>query len=440
MSYPGILNHLTAKTIGKIMKEKKHGYCNRMLLGALPMAVIAALLIGCGGGGGGGGGGNTSTLYSGTFLDSAVEGLHYETATQSGVTDMNGTFYYMQGETIRFYMGDVMLGEAPAEEYMTPVDLVPGAADEMDPTVTNICRLLQTVDEDGDPQNGIYISAQTDQMMVGRHISFDMPIEDFEADENVTMMMDALDTLGGSYTGRMMTDPNVAQAHMRYTLNEMMGMMNGSGPQMDHGVFLDSAVQGLHYETATQSGVTDKEGGFTYMDGEIVRFHLGDVLIGEATGEPILTTVDMVPGAVDETDPMVTNIGRFLQTMDMDADPSNGIFIPDWVSDEMQDRHVDFNMPTEEFELNPDVTMLMDSIGALDPAYEGRVMVSAENAQSHMGETIEGMVNNGTMMNGDNNMPEAVDPISGDGHMNGGDSSNGGTMINGGNSSGGGMM
>ena len=393
------------------------------------MALIVTLLIGCGGGGGtgststlsSGGTGDTSALSSGTFIDSAVEGLHYETATQSGVTDMNGTFYYMQGETIRFYMGDVMLGEAPADEYLTPVDLVPGAEDEMDFRVTNICRLLQTLDEDGDPKNGIYLSAQIDQMMVGRDISFDMPIDDFEADEAVAMLMDALDTLGGRYTGRVMTAPDVAQAHMRNTLNEMMQMMNGGGSRVNRGVFLDSAVQGLYYETATQSGFTGNDGAFTYMDGETIRFYMGDVLIGEATGEPILTPVDMVPGAVDETHPMVTNIGRFLQTIDMDADPSNGIFIPDWVFNEMQDRHIDFNMPTEEFETNPDVTMLMDTIAAFHPDYEGRVMVSAENAQSHMGETIAGIVKNGNMMNDEdvNDGKPGSSPMIGGGHENG---------------------
>jgi len=36
------------------------------------------------------------------FIDSAVKGLSYETATQSGVTDVDGTFKYLAGEKVTF--------------------------------------------------------------------------------------------------------------------------------------------------------------------------------------------------------------------------------------------------------------------------------------------------------------------------------------------------
>ncbi len=165
--------------------------------------------------------------------------------------------------------------------------------------------------------------------MMGRSILFDMTIEDFANDADVVMLLDTIDAMGGDYASRMMTAPEVAQAHMRSTLAEMMQMMNGGHSVVNTGVFLDSAVEGLHFKTATQSGFTDAAGTFFHMDGETVQFHMGDVLIGEAPAEPFITPVDLIPGATDETHPTVINISRFLQTMDMDADPSNGIFIPD---------------------------------------------------------------------------------------------------------------
>ena len=51
ISYSGIPNHLTTKTIGKRLKKNKHDFNSKMLLGAFPMVLIVTLLIGCGGGG-----------------------------------------------------------------------------------------------------------------------------------------------------------------------------------------------------------------------------------------------------------------------------------------------------------------------------------------------------------------------------------------------------
>ena len=98
---------------------------------------------------------------------------------------------------------------------------------------------------------------------------------------------------------------------------------------------------------------------------------------------------------------------------------------------EMQGHHIDFNMSPQTFEMDADVSMLMDTMGAMDPAYDGRMMISAEAAQAHMGETLAGMPGGGSMMNGGN----------AGGGMPGGNVSNGGGMMNGGNdSNGGGMM
>lgn len=222
---------------------------------------------------------------------------------------MEGTFYYIEGETIRFYMGDVLIGEALANKYMTPVDLVPGAVDEMHRIVTNISRLLQTTDADGYPTNGIFIPNAVHQEMIGSNISFDMPIEEFGTDLEVVMLMDDLDEIGGDYAGRLMISPDDAQEHLRTSLAEMMQMMTG-GSVVHTGVFLDSAVEGRNFKTATQSGITNMDGSFSYMAGETVRSLIADVMLGEAIAKPVMTPVDVVPGAIDETHPTVINISR----------------------------------------------------------------------------------------------------------------------------------
>ena len=116
------------------------------------LAVISMLflLAACGGGGDGGNGGATQEL-TGQFIDSAVTGLYYEASPSglTGTTDASGTFKYKAGDTIEFYVGDILIGSAPAEPIMTPVTLVIGAVDETHSVVINIAAFLQSLDSDG---------------------------------------------------------------------------------------------------------------------------------------------------------------------------------------------------------------------------------------------------------------------------------------------------
>jgi len=148
-----------------------------------------ALLTACGGGGGGGS--ETSSLNSGKFIDSPIEGLEYHTATQSGTTDSQGNFRYEAGEEITFSIGDLVLGTTLAKGIVTPLDLVPGAQDETDPAVTNMLRLLQSLDADGDPDNSIQITPQIAYEVSGRQINFDSDVESFD-NEEIGDLFDAL--------------------------------------------------------------------------------------------------------------------------------------------------------------------------------------------------------------------------------------------------------
>ena len=91
---------------------------------------------------------------TGIFLDSAVEGLTYQSGSNPpGTTDANGTFIYTPGETLTFSVGGVVLGTLPdGATVITPSDF--GAAAEI-----NIARFLQTLDADGDPSNVIDLTA-----------------------------------------------------------------------------------------------------------------------------------------------------------------------------------------------------------------------------------------------------------------------------------------
>jgi len=87
---------------------------------------------------------------SGNFGEPPAEGVSYESGSLSGVTDSSGEFQYETGKNVRFFIGEVDLGEpVPGKSIITPQDLVvEGAPDS--PAAVNISRLLQSLDSNPD--------------------------------------------------------------------------------------------------------------------------------------------------------------------------------------------------------------------------------------------------------------------------------------------------
>ena len=83
--------------------------------------------------------------------------IGYRTETVEGVTNSLGEYNYIVGETVTFFIGDLVFPTVSASGVVTPLQLA-DTEDTSDPTVVNIIRLLQTLDVDGDPSNGIEIS------------------------------------------------------------------------------------------------------------------------------------------------------------------------------------------------------------------------------------------------------------------------------------------
>ena len=133
-----------------------------MYAGTLVIIATLGALHGCGGGDDGGfvgvppGEGPAGAV--GVFKDSNVAGLNYTSGTASGVTGQDGTFNYVAGRDITFKVGGLTLGTAAGSAVMTPIDLVAGGSSSL-PAVQNMARLLMMLDADGDPDNGIVISA-----------------------------------------------------------------------------------------------------------------------------------------------------------------------------------------------------------------------------------------------------------------------------------------
>jgi len=144
---------------------------------------LAVALSGCGGGG------SSSTTVTedtttpentktGIFTDSAVANIRYQTATQNDVTSALGEYEYVEGETVTFSIGGIELPPVPATGRVTPADMT--AEDSSADQLTNILRLLQSLDEDGNPDNGITITAETHTALENALLVVDQPAAEFE--------------------------------------------------------------------------------------------------------------------------------------------------------------------------------------------------------------------------------------------------------------------
>lgn len=124
----------------------------------------------------------TTPSESGVFLDSPVIGIGYKTETLSGVTDAEGRYNYVDGETVTFFIGDLEFPATTASGVVTPLDIA-NTEDITDDKVVNMARLLQTLDQDGDPDNGITITQTA--IDTAEPVDFSLSTADFAAADAV---------------------------------------------------------------------------------------------------------------------------------------------------------------------------------------------------------------------------------------------------------------
>lgn len=202
---------------------------------------------------------STSTEF-GVFVDSAVEGLNYQSGSVSGTTDSAGTFEFETGETVTFSIGSIILGSAQGAPRLTPVNLVADAIDETNDTVANLARFLQTLDDDGDPENGITITSAVLDLAVNLEIDFALSVDAFSADGNVQTIVAEL-TAVTSAGARSLVSSSAATAHLQATLiagfaGDYVGTFDGD----DSGSW-EFSVNELGEITGT--GISDDAGPFS---------------------------------------------------------------------------------------------------------------------------------------------------------------------------------
>lgn len=115
----------------------------RKLLGGVMVTIGFAALTACGGGGGGSApAAPAPATAQGSF--SSVTGLGYTSGSLSGTTSDTGTYTYVVGSQVKFTVGDIAIGEAPAAAVMTSLNLVP-LADATSVQALNVERFILSV-------------------------------------------------------------------------------------------------------------------------------------------------------------------------------------------------------------------------------------------------------------------------------------------------------
>ncbi len=139
------------------------------------LSLVASLVVvGCGGGGDLE---NEPKVTTGYFIDSAVAGADYNTTSGlKGTTDKFGKFKFISGDEVEFRIGKVVLGKAkPKLEddgvgVVTPKELAKGN----ETLETLILQLLQSLDKDNNPNNGITIDPRVKKELMELNTSVDI--------------------------------------------------------------------------------------------------------------------------------------------------------------------------------------------------------------------------------------------------------------------------
>ena len=154
-------------------------------------------------------------IQTGVFLDAAVSNLGYRTQSLDGSTNELGEFNYREGETIVFFIGELEFPAVPVADIITPLDLA-NTDNPNNPVVINIARLLQSLDSDGDAENGISLSEAA--ISAARILDFTLAPEIFE---QLPAVQSWLQESGGPNQSLVSTEQ--ALAHLQATLDFIYG-------------------------------------------------------------------------------------------------------------------------------------------------------------------------------------------------------------------------
>lgn len=198
----------------------------------------------------------SADTLTGVFVDSPVEGLQWISGNMAGTTDVTGTFKYINGATVQFYVGDILIGEAAGNAIIIPIDLVVGALDINNTTVINIVRFLLTLDDDNDASNGIKILQASSDLALGASIDFTLSTTDFTGSANVQALTTSLTSVTEAGP-RALISVSDALIHSENSIKDLLaGTYSGTFSGDNSGTWIGTlTTSGMLSGTATSGEV-----------------------------------------------------------------------------------------------------------------------------------------------------------------------------------------
>ncbi len=233
---------------------------------------------------------------TGIFIDSAVAGITYTTSPGgfTGITTATGQYEFAEGDTVVFSIGELTFPAAPAKGVITPADLAESADPaNADRIKTNIAALLQTLDTDGNPDNGITIGQAA--AAAATSVNFNQPYETFATSTAVTTLV----ANSGSPTTALVSD-TAARAHLEASMKKLLvGAWYVKGDTYQYALVINSAdsYAAIDSDSAAENGIALELGNYSW---------------DQTTGVVTLSNVTRTDADLDANPPMADgNVLRF---------------------------------------------------------------------------------------------------------------------------------
>ncbi len=131
-------------------------------------------------------------------------------------------------------------------------------------------------------------------------------------------------------------------------------------------VLIDGVVRGIEYVTSSgMSGLTNQEGLFNYQDGDDITFKVGGVVLGTATAEDVISGRTFLQDIADVersnlSDGYLENMAIFLQSLDANYNPGDGITITQQMRTNLADIELDLRQASSS-----EVKQVIEQVGGV---------------------------------------------------------------------------
>jgi hypothetical protein len=172
------------------------------------------------------------------------------------------------------------------------------------------------------------------------------------------------------------------------------------------GVFA-GPIAGLKYQTPTLSGVTNNSGEFQYRADEAITFLVGGIVLGATEAAPRLNLAQLanrVGGKVDRLlDPSVTNLARFVHTLDQAGSIESGVTIAPVVHELIGSAPINFSPPVMpmgqggagDFANDPVLRQILETLNATPGVFNDktpRTLCDAATSRNELRRNIRGII------------------------------------------------